>query len=480
MNEVIVNSNGVLQNLLASNYDETHITCEYLNNTLKKNINSENYYVNFTFRDLYSNPREGSGNVFTFIEENSIGFSTLDDIKGAYQIAKSDRSGTNNMGNGIYSPLTLDKNNDTLHLFIQNNNNGQYYSVVYYDSVNIKLYSEQGVLNENNIFKVDVSDIIDTIKNGTISLWFNDKQKYYENLQFDSKFIQKIQKLFKSETNINLIDDKILGKRYIYYLNSTNISIFQGENKIDPINILEKPKINNIITQMNDNSGEIIEHIGKFKIAVSKNSENKDNYLVSYVDGDWKPLYSSGPGRKTPFKYDESFHMTRTIEANTQFATFTVYDFEYPNKYGGRRKEGEDGRINDRRIWVKVDNIYICDSEITLSPPNPNARFVLEFEDDNIDKFIALNANKSNSKINDNIMKRIQFLAKYQLKIWNNTEVKEKSVYNFNSLNAQSTVLLAKLLKIPYDEKLDNCKVKNKDIKDLSSKIMERINLSIQ
>ena len=196
---------------------------------------------------------------------------------------------------------------------------------------------------------------------------------------------------------------------------------------------------------MSDAPGEIIKHTRKFKIAVSKDSKNNDNYLVSYVEGDWKPLYQSGPGRKTPFKDGESFHMTRKIESNTQFATFTVYDFEYPNK-SGRRKDGEDGRINDRRIWVKVDDIYICDSEITLSPPNPNARFVLEFEDDNIDKFIALNPNKSNYKINDNVMNRVQFLAKYQLNIWNNTEVKEKSVYNFSSLNAQSTVLFAKIL----------------------------------
>ena len=136
---------------------------------------------------------------------------------------------------------------------------------------------------------------------------------------------------------------------------------------------------------MSDTPGEIIEHVRKFKLAISKDSENKDKYLVSYVDGDWKPLYSSGPGRKSPFKDEENFHMTRQMEANTQFATFTIYDFEYPNKSCCH------GRINDRRIWVKVDDIYICDSEITLSPPNPNARFVLEFEDDNIDKFIEYN-----------------------------------------------------------------------------------------
>ena len=34
MNEVIVSSDGVIENLLASNYDETHITCEYLNHLL--------------------------------------------------------------------------------------------------------------------------------------------------------------------------------------------------------------------------------------------------------------------------------------------------------------------------------------------------------------------------------------------------------------------------------------------------------------
>ena len=66
---------------------------------------------------------------FIFEEENSIGFKSLEEIKKAYKIADSERTGTNNMGYGIYSPITLCKDYDSFNLFIQNTESGKLYSI---------------------------------------------------------------------------------------------------------------------------------------------------------------------------------------------------------------------------------------------------------------------------------------------------------------------------------------------------------------
>ena len=71
---------------------------------------------------------------------------------------------------------------------------------------------------------------------------------------------------------------------------------------------------------------------------------------------------------------------------------------------------------------------------------------------------MALNINKANSRMNDNIFNRLNFLAKVTLKEWdspkNSDNVQQIIEYNFDKLNPKSLLKLASVLNIPYSEEL--------------------------
>ena len=71
--------------------------------------------------------------------------------------------------------------------------------------------------------------------------------------------------------------------------------------------------------------------------------------------------------------------------------------------------------MNDKQIWVRLDGIIIFGEQFTMNGW-PNIRAVLDLKnnkDNKIDKFIALNPNKSNSKLNLEIKERIVSLIKF-------------------------------------------------------------------
>lgn len=512
MDSVKVDNAGVLKNLLAGNYSDEQIVYEYLNNVLSKNKDKTNYSINYGFRNLYEKSNFGTGTLFIFQESNCIGFketpnyndkgimvdttSAFDMLQNAYQIAKSDRSGTNNMGNGIYSPLTIDKTNDSLHLFIQHNENGSFYSVAYFDSIQsdsneLPLCTKQGEIVDNKILGFDVLSILDTINNGTLSIWCSDGTKLSDNRKkFDYKFVEYIIKLYNKPAEFshsNDIDINI-GKRYHYYLDR-GISINRidnGDNNNKENNILIPVEKQNILE---DPPMCIRSRMKEYHIRITKDRENKNMFLIkrNYDGGtyDWMELKSEntfGRPRNDPIS-DKPEKLTRDMENNAQDAIYTVYDYEID----------EDHRIHgrdlDRCIWVNIDNIYISKIELSFPPQfSPNPRFTLKFTDSNkVDKYMALNINKSNSRMNDDILNRLNFLSKWTLKEWYKSKspnpVNKHIPYNFDKLNGKSLLILAKLLKIPYkpelDEESEMTVRKSKDFKHLYALIEKELKINV-
>ena len=121
MDSVIISEKGVIQNILSLNYDHKSTVKEYLNNVLDKNHPDTQPGYGITIDMKKITPHMF---MFEFMEEHATGFQSLDDIKRAFRIADSERTGVNNMGYGIYSPLTINNNHEAYGLVLQHHNNG--------------------------------------------------------------------------------------------------------------------------------------------------------------------------------------------------------------------------------------------------------------------------------------------------------------------------------------------------------------------
>ena len=146
-NSVIISEKGIIKNILSLNYDHQSSVKEYLNNVLDKNHpdTQPGYNINIDMKMIGTNVF-----MFEFTEDNATGFQSLDDIKRAYRIADSERMGVNNMGYGIYAPITINRNHEAHCLFLQKNENGSYFSIVYFSSALSKIWTLQGELDENS------------------------------------------------------------------------------------------------------------------------------------------------------------------------------------------------------------------------------------------------------------------------------------------------------------------------------------------
>ena len=165
MQDVRISEQGIVKNIISLSYNFQTTTREYIQNVLKKNLetNPENYSIDFTIK------QHDKHFMYVFTETNAIGFKDIDEMQKAFSIADSDRTGANNMGYGIYSPITINKEASTIGLFVQNTPNGAYYSIVYFDASTFKMCSRQGRLEELG----DISHpIFQTTENGTKFIWF--------------------------------------------------------------------------------------------------------------------------------------------------------------------------------------------------------------------------------------------------------------------------------------------------------------------
>ena len=413
MNMVNISQTGVIKNILSLNYTHGTTMREYLNNILDKNKHPD-HSVHFTMKEFY--------NFFMFecCEENACGFTNLNEVRRAFSIADSDRRGTNNMGYGIFSPITINNGHDAYGLFIQENENGSYYSLVYFNHKYCKLWTHSGELSDGKISGKDISDLI--IPGGTRFIWIThpniDKEECDSNISLD--FVTMIvkdnyKKSFKypvmgtgttEDTAIDLEDVKDLGSYYSEYLLHTENprSIFYGGEPIEPINFL-----------IND-SGKKVKPV-VYDIRVAKNDRGFCEFQIKDSAGEWKLLTTTGIGKRDGKR--------RLKDTGIQTACLKVYDIGMPT--GTKSRDTINMRRAYRKIWVKIDHTYIFPEDFPMNGW-PNSRVVLELNnkgDNNFNDFISPDPNKSNSSINVKLKERIVPLIKKALNTHFSSKPKE-------------------------------------------------------
>jgi hypothetical protein len=395
MAEVEVSMEGMVKNILSLNYTHQTAVKEYLNNILDKNI-SPDYEVTFNLKNI-------NRHVFMFecIEKNACGFKSLEEVTKAFRIADSERIGANNMGYGIFSPITINKDHEAFGLFIQNNEHGSFFSTVYFGSAHSKLWTVQGSFSGTTILGHDVSELI--VPGGTRFVWFTTPDTNTEDDELNlsaNEVVKFVRKYWRKTLTLPCIADDTetdimeLGKYYRYYLDVRNVPIYYGRNRINPIDFLVG----------DTDKGQIHKNVN-FNISTMV-YDGKNDYRI-HDEGEWKNFTKSS--KNTIGELSIRRHHAYHQEANV-----SIYDIDIPSIDNKTRKL-------DRKIWVKIGETYIFCEDFPLNG-YPNLRVVLELENNGSNDFglfISPDANKSNSKINPEIKDRISALVKYTIKRWN-------------------------------------------------------------
>ena len=126
MKSVEISRKGTLENLKETGYDLQGVVCEKLNNVIHKNHNPD-YSVSILNGDVKH--RDVEYGMIAIYEKYAVGFVSSEQLKQAFTLNESCRSGLNNRGMGIYSPVCIDKR-DITGLFIQSNSNGNFLTVI--------------------------------------------------------------------------------------------------------------------------------------------------------------------------------------------------------------------------------------------------------------------------------------------------------------------------------------------------------------
>ena len=381
MGEVMTSSSGIIKNILSYNYSEKDVIKEYLNNVLPKNKKNSRYEVNLNFFE------KGGEYIFDFTESAAVGFDSLPQLEKAYTIAESDRSGTNNMGFGIYSPITIHKDYLSVNLFIQDTDNGAYYSISFYngDAANPKITTHQG-----NLEDLEFAAEFVTLSNGTRSIWFSapasKSTEIPTSIQGMVKFVVHKSSEITTHTPDKTDIKKSIGESYFDYLNQVGdhkLVINYNGNQIEGVDILAKP------------SSNLTPHKKEYELIGDPNS---DFYIKESGSPEWHKLTKTRG-------ISEAKSITEPVG---QKALLTILWTDLVPE----STETIDTSL--RKIFVKVDGTYIFGEEYKASC-NCLTRVVLEFEcvnDNNFDNYIRPDANKSRSTLTDEFKHRLTSLIK--------------------------------------------------------------------
>lgn len=423
MENVTVCNNGIIKNILSLNYDEFQCFIEYINNVILKN-NQREYIFHFDCKII-----KKTLTMMHFYDNNGDGFKSLEEIKKAFSIADSNRSGTNNMGYGIFSIITIDEHSDSFNIFIQKKKHKSLYGIIHFISETCTIKTLVGEYNDSKIkFEgqiVDVSDL--EIENGTNSIWFtgqnlsqNDDGEERGPIQI-IKFIKRSYKKSQSEESIiknefydcnpiNQYDKHLgpdpsggglayeLGKKYHDLLKGGK-KLICGEEVIYPIDIFgydleDKRK------QLFDIQSILVNgrKDRKFKIK-GQNELNWHIFNKSNGIGDIWDTNGSGNLRGN----------------NSQSCKIHI-------SCKKRQQDNDDIKRKElrreRKIFVKLDGIIIFEEEYGMHAFD-EIRVIVELnnsKENEVSSFISLNPNKTNSKLNHEFKERIISLIKTMTK----------------------------------------------------------------
>lgn len=398
MTPASISSTGVVKNIKGLNYTYETVVREYLNNVLDKNTHPD-HTIRFIMKDIPFKPF-----MFECTEENACGFSDLNELWRAFNIAYSDRSGTNNMGYGIFSPITLNKGHDAYNLFLQSNERGNFYATVYFNAEESTLWTHSGEVEDGCILGRDVSHLL--VEGGTRTIWITFPNVCVTGEPHDygvDYVVKKVSQQYKASLNIPVnaeIGEEVarVGTYYVDYLSDSlhPRNIFYGDTRIQPENFLLK-----------DDGSSAVPYTYDIDIA---QIDGRVEFQIKDTEGVWKilTLSSTEPVGRTG--------ATRRSGRSrvTQSAKLKVYDIGTP---GSTLREAMDKRKSYRKIWVKIGHTYIFAEDLQMNGW-PNCRVVLELEnteDNHFNEFISPDPNKSNSKINTALKARLTPLIKMTL-----------------------------------------------------------------
>ena len=386
---VHISEKGIVKNILSLNYTPQTAVKEYLNNVLDKNPQPE-YSVNFRIQKVNFYDQTF---MFECTEQNARGFTSLDELRTAFSIADSARTGTNNMGYGIYAPITINKAHKAIALFIQDNENGRFYSAVHFDVSQSSIYTVQGPLEE--IEGYDISLLMDGVSNGTKSIWVTyaqaprwldgDEPRQTPSTKDIVGWVKKYCRPRGRQDSLHAeYSDEImeLGKYYHQYL-SNGVRITYGGEPMPTNSILQ---------------GDGPNHQERtFDISVVPDTKE---YRIKDQEGTLRKWNKTNQ----PFSATLALRTTRGVQS----AKVRIVDIDKP-------LVATKTRMIDRKIWVKLNKTYLFCEDFSLRGW-PNIRVVIELTNDGeneFDAFISPDANKSNSKINPQIKDRVVYLVKH-------------------------------------------------------------------
>jgi len=397
LHPVDISQKGIVKNILALGYTHRTAVKEYLDNVLGKN-DYPGYAITFDLKTMktqkkYRRSWARDMFMFNFEEKNAIGFTDLEEIRTAFRIADSKREGVNNMGYGIYSPITINKSHDAYGIFIQQNENGAFYSVVVFESGQSNIHTVQGELDGTAILGQDVSELI--VPGGTRSMWItsSDFPDFTGSPELGKVIglVKRFSKLFKEVPSMDTSEVLELGKFYNHQL-VKGVKISDGDKPLTPKDILKADEGRVVSKQM-------------YEISVNLYRGGTPEYLICKGGEHSWCKFSKGSTKS----FGDIVTSLRHYR-DEQKATVTIWDIDKPTMGGADRK-------TDRKIWVKVGDTFIFSEDFPLNN-YPNIRVVLELSNDgenSFDRFISPDANKSNSKINSQIKDRISDLVKYTI-----------------------------------------------------------------
>tara|TARA_Y100000389_G_C17423864_1_gene498372 strand:+ start:62 stop:1522 length:1461 start_codon:yes stop_codon:yes gene_type:complete len=401
MKGVVTSSSGIIKNILSLNYTRVDVVKEYLNNVLSKNEGNPEYEIEINFKQFSIKKYKKGFTCFDFVEipsGNPRGFDDFEDLEKAYRIADSDRSGTNNMGYGIYSPITLGKDCISVNLFIQDLVDRSFISFAVYngDMSDPQIFTEQFLLDEIKRSFPNISSII--VPKGTRNIWFIFPD--IKNMDFNKPVVDTLLPFIvesyiescQEDPKISKSIPKTIGKHYFDYIDEEsghpikikyNGEIVSGKDVLKPV----KPGSKKSIT---------------FDLLSTPNTF----YIKKEEDTEWTNLLKTYRGglSKTTVRVNHS--------ENAQHAKLTICDVNVRTNEDGK-KAGQ--KQVDKKIWVKVGKTYIFCVDFPGWIATNSVRAVLEFstvEENNFDNFITPNANKSQSMLSRDLVERISALVK--------------------------------------------------------------------